>query len=607
MRRTLVAVASILALQAFVDSLPVPEVPANDDGGAFPWGNEVELASQPDVADMAEEARTSTGVSSSMKNSGMGHMVGRNDRTSKKEDAATQEVAQKVRSEDDQIAQVTEDVEALKAEEQKIKADLNRVQAANSKKAKAVEVERQARMKKVMQEEAEHLASVKREASMKVKHVRVDSEKHLEMERTKAEENLGYEKEAYASEEAELDSKIKALQEKAHITDKEAEEIFQKHRAMWKAKRKLEVATNGVKSNLKEVTAKGAELSQKFQELEDLKVQAREHLKKAVQEKLLMAAKVKNLHVREQTLEDKQSQVEKSNQALKHQLDEVRLTQESNAAVVSESLDEAIRTKASVVESAKADAEVAETEFKKNVLGKAEDDIARLKVEIAQRKLKEQRMQDELLAQESSVQAELKEADDVVSKAKWDLSVAQEQAKIELSTARDKSLDIVDEARRKAAALREHAREKGMHESEAEYVKEVAQHEKEAETLKEEEEAVSKLAVEFEEKTAKQIQEKEASMREEVDNKRRAMDENLVRRSETEVKELRAEEDRRLRDIQQQRADAAKRVDAAEDESRQLAEEVKKLEKQKVLLKKALVKDKTAWTYNQVMSKYPEA
>merc|ERR1712146_112433 len=103
------------------------------------------------------------------------------------------------------------------------------------------------------------------------------------------------------------------------------------------------------------------------------------------------------------------------------------------------------------------------------------------------------------------------------------------------------------------------------------------------------------------EKTAKQIKERDARMRADVDERIRRMQEELLREAEGKVEDFEAKEEKKLDDIKRQHSELLGRVDTAEKSVRELSRQIAVLEKQKKVVKNAMVKDKVEWTTRQVM------
>merc|ERR1712151_707652 len=140
---------------------------------------------------------------------------------------------------------------------------------------------------KLQTKENEHVASVKKELALKVKKVRVDSDKHMATEQARLDKEVAAEREAFAAFKREMDEKIDTLRASSNVTDQKAEAIFKEHREQWRARRRQEVEAKGVQAELNADKETTALLTDQLKALEQRKADAKEHLKKAVQNKLL--------------------------------------------------------------------------------------------------------------------------------------------------------------------------------------------------------------------------------------------------------------------------------------------------------------------------------
>jgi len=270
----------------------------------------------------------------------------------------------------------------------------------------------------------------------------------------------------------------------------------------------------------------------------------KEHLRDLARQKILMAARLKNLHSREESLKGTEQQFKVENENLQHEIQELSLSQSSNAKDVAAVTKEAEQTAAVKVAEAKAKATEDVKDFETKLLQSTQAEILKLKDELRQRQVHEGRAEKDLLQEEHNVQAEEREASEALSRAKREDELAKKQVDMELIEANAVSRNIVDGARRQAAEIREKARAGGFSDGVTQAQSLLQDQAKMSDELSQKETEIKKMTIEFNEKMDHQVSQHEHELSVRAEEDRQAMKAML----EMEIKGKLQKEEKELND-----------------------------------------------------------
>jgi hypothetical protein len=422
-------------------------------------------------------------------------------------------------------------------------------------------------------EDGQHLASLKREAAMRSKRIRNQMERDIESKRADRQAALEDKRVSVSEKVAALHSKAEAAKKQREAADKKAEKIYSQNRADWKKKHESEVQANGVKGEISHLEPTLDQAKTRLAEAKKRETELRERIKEQGRQKMLMAARLKNLHSREESFQETEQKYNIENDRLKHQISEVEATR-SAAALEAKKTEQAAEQ--SVLLATKQASEKAKKDvqtFKATTLQAAQAEISRLQDELRRRSAHESHAEQELFQQEHNVQAERKEADDALAKAKLGGVISKEQAEWELRESQTQARNLVDEARRVAAAVRERARSGGFEDG-LQSAQGLLQEQMKAEdTLSEKEVEMKRLSSEFKEKMDHQISAQQHDLVAMKENERKKMHAELEEQFNSQV---------RRESEAQEAAIQARRKDFMSEKSRAEKEEndIKLLEKE---------------------------
>jgi len=442
-----------------------------------------------------------------MQSSGLGHMVGVNDAISRRDIKPVDILSVQADDKDKEVATLQGLIKILRSENTSAEKAEAKLRAQDQQRIDEVQTELDTKISNMQRDLQEQLASFKKEAAIKVKTVRKEEDKTAKQQiDAKLEEEKSF-ADNVNNQLASTNARISELQSRVTTANQQAEAVYKQTREAWKQKRHTELEAKGVSNQVSQMESEISTLKAKRESLLEQELKLKEQLKSEAREKILMAARLKNLHHREESLKGAEAKYAKDNENLKHQVEEVKLTQLENAPSIALAREEIQKKSIEVVEEAKSKAETAERSFEKSTLTGAKSEIAKLKIKIHKKEDRESNMEVQMLQQEHNVQAEKKEADDDLAKAEFEAKRANKQIELELKETHEKSRWLVDEARRKAAKFREDARVAGMKFAENDIQKKKTEEEMRGLELVQEEKEMKDLSQQFREHNEKQRRE----------------------------------------------------------------------------------------------------
>eukprot|EP00301_Raphidiophrys_heterophryoidea_P006569 c12641_g1_i2.p1 GENE.c12641_g1_i2~~c12641_g1_i2.p1 ORF type:complete len:647 (+),score=214.60 c12641_g1_i2:35-1975(+) len=482
-----------------------------------------------------EEVAKSQGSNAVMQSSGVGHMVGVNEPTFQREVKPVDILAVQVDDKDKELAVLHSTITLLRSDT--TAAEQAQLQLAKQDELKLDELKQDldSKIQATQQQLQEQLNSFKREAAMKVKGVRNEEDKTAgDMVSAKQSEEKEF-VDHIQTQLAATNARIADLESRVKTANQKSEEVYVHTRQAWKQKRHDELEAKGVGAQVEKMQSEISLLKTKKAKLTEEEEKLKTQLKLEARDKILMAARMKNLHHREEMLKDTEATFLKDNESLKHQVDEIKLTQTENAVDIARAREEIQKQSIQAVEEAKSKAEVAERSFEESTLNGAKAEISKLKLQIQRKESRDGEMELQMLQQEHNVQAEKKEADDQLLNAQWEAQRAAKQIDLERTTSTQKAKWIVDEARRKAAKIREDARVAGMKAAEEQVRLEKLEENVRGQQLVQEEGETRDLAKEFRERTEKQLKEFELTSLEKFKQREAELHQRMLRSSSESV------------------------------------------------------------------------
>jgi len=345
--------------------------------------------------------------------------------------------------------------------------------------------------------------------------------------------------------------------------------IYSQNRADWKKKREMELASNGVKGQISAASKELADAKTRLAEAQKREKEIKDRIKSKAKEKLLMAARMKNLHNKEEGVKETQQRLDIENERLRHQIAEVETTHKQAQKEADKAKSDAEQSVLVETEAAKERATEDVASFKATTLEAAQQEISQLQEQLRRRAVHENRAESELMQLERNTQAESLEAREALAKTEHDSEIAQKQISWELQQAEIRSHEIVDEARRQAAQMREAARSGGYNEGRLGAETLLQSQNKAMSELEVKSSEMKKLNNEFKEKMDRQIREKEVEM------ERRAHDEAAQMHADLEKEvfgRLEHDKDQVEAAIRQKQADFAAEKARVEKEESELAD-----------------------------------
>eukprot|EP00299_Pterocystis_sp_00344_P006039 c177_g1_i1.p1 GENE.c177_g1_i1~~c177_g1_i1.p1 ORF type:complete len:632 (-),score=163.85 c177_g1_i1:29-1924(-) len=550
--------------------------------------NDVTQVPQPDVLSSTEEIVQAHGHTEVMKNSGIGHMVGENTKILN----PSRQLVQKANSKAAEVNSLTEAIEKLKNEQAEKLKQLEARKAANQKLLDDIRTAFQAKLQTEKSEHQQHLSSVKREAAIKVKRVRNQMEQEIDSTHHNSQESLNNFRAEAEKMLSDLKEKARAAQAREQAANSEAEHVYSQNRALWKTKHDREVEAHGVKGLIDQATKEMQLIQARLDEAKKRETELKSRLKEQARDKLLTAARLKNLHNREEQFKETEQKYKIENEHLRHEIKELDLTQNANKQEVNAAEQAAQQAVAEAAKEAGQHARVEVEHFEQKTLKALQDEISELKAELKRRVAHESHAEQELLQQEHNAQAEKKEADDAVAKAQYELGKAQEQVQLELVESQKKSREVVDEARRTAAAIRETARAGGENEGRLEAQGLIEKQAQRQDSLRLKESEIHQMSSDFKEKMDKQITNHDLELTNFIDKERQRIKAEVDAGVENQLKQDESTQEQKIQEMKNKYLAERSRAEQEEKQTHDIELDNEKLQSEASNLKSELERQK---------------
>eukprot|EP00300_Choanocystis_sp_HF-7_P024349 c25774_g1_i1.p1 GENE.c25774_g1_i1~~c25774_g1_i1.p1 ORF type:complete len:603 (+),score=163.24 c25774_g1_i1:48-1856(+) len=556
-----------------------PAIPHSQAKSVAKFG-EPELRIEP--VDYQGEIVNAQGTATVMTQDGLGHMVGSNDKISVQTKKAPLSLAANER--DSKISELKGMIEMVAKENLEAQAKISKLQGEPAQ-LKSIKDYYAEQVKAVERENDEHLDSIKRESAIGVKRVRSDEDSKI----ASIEETTQKTKQTL---ESEMTAKLNELKEKStlaekrlHDSDAEAEKIYQKHRAQWRAKHEAELALHGVKGQLdtiqQDLAREKARMEMEQKTVSNLKTQFKEEARGRV----LATARLKLLSAKEVTLKEREQALEKTNADLQHSIHEMKFTQLEGAADANAARDGVRKSAVQAAEQARAEMQLREQEFQKTTLQHAQEEIERLKSELRADARNEARAERDVVAQENNVIAEHKEAEEALARANWLLEKAHKQVAVEMDATRQAERTNIDEARRTASKIREEMRAKGMEKGQAASERMLSDMKHESEELHKKLDETAHMTEEFEHHMKEKLDLEKKQAQDLINKREREMQSEIRSSVERDVDEEKQRQRKAVEDAHNAAVAAMERsvkleqvIDTKQHEHDQLQQELASLE-----------------------------
>eukprot|EP00301_Raphidiophrys_heterophryoidea_P011704 c17883_g1_i1.p1 GENE.c17883_g1_i1~~c17883_g1_i1.p1 ORF type:complete len:753 (-),score=242.49 c17883_g1_i1:101-2359(-) len=318
--------------------------------------------------------------------------------------------------------------------------------------------------------------------------------------------------------------------------------------------------------------------------------------------KLLLDTRLKNLHMREETVMVREKNMEVANANLRHELDKEEYDSENTVEMVTKAREALKGSAQQASDEAQSQAALKERLFEAETMQAAQDEISRLKADLARKERKEAHIGQTLLEQEKKIQVETSQATEVTEQTQHDLKVAEEDVKAQIEEAQQVAKAIVEEANRQAPAIEDRIKQQTLEGSQKEIAHIEEEQKLEAVKLMEEEKQTKTVGQELREKMKQQMEQQEKALKDKLQAEEKELQEKLQREIAPQLENVKKESEAHLNDINADWVMAKIHADKSEKELAELKQQEIFLQREVEQLKQDLKHQHDEWIFQQAVA-----